>query len=472
MAVDIIQARYEELDQIAGRFGHHADASRELQRRVAAGTKALVEGGWQGAGAGAFSSEMNATILPAMRRLTQLLVTAQDVTLQLIEIFRQAEIEAGAPFKGAAQDGLPRSNGSTFKGGQDRPPSPSEVREQFERKRYFMPDRGVGFAFDGANPVPGDVERWHSGLSEAKRQALEDPRTVVTIKAMASRPGTEAYNQRLTEQRGEALTKELQGLGVQAQIKVEAVGEQEARKADRSLMSPRPPSDNDKADGRDNAIFRTATIEIEPFATDADFNAENVTGQRLSKARLNDELAKGEQTFEQKIAGTLGEQVRKIHPSPENPFLPRPSRDPDEFLGQAGEQIKDFATDPKETIAKMGAGIFLDGAIIKMQEQVAIQRQPAYDAIAQGVAGGLDPSYADSNNWQPKDDAQRALYDGAKRTVEGLSEREQEQLGLFLTQRGTEFEQSYNYLTPRLDGSHFRDGVTRYFDSDKHYDRE
>ena len=212
-------------------------------------------------------------------------------------------------------------------------------------------------------------------------------------------------------------------------------------------MSLRPPSDNDKADGRDNAMFRTANDRDQPFATDEQFNAENVTGQRLSKQRLNAELAKGEQTFEEKIAGTLGEQVRKIHPSPENPFLPRPSRDPDEFLGQAGEQIFDFATDPKETIAQMGAGIFLDGAIIKMKEQVAIQRQPAYDAIAQGVAGGLDPSYADLNSWQPKDDAQRALYDGAKRTVEGLSEREQEQLGLFLTQRGTEFEQSYNYLT-------------------------
>lgn len=350
--------------------------------------------------------------------------------------------------------------------GRDRTLSPTEARERFERQRHESPDKGVGFRYGEAKSAPGEVDRFLGNLPEDLRQALDDPRTVMTFRISASRPGTEAFNQRLTEKRGEALTKEMRDRRVQAEIRIEALGEEEHRRAG-TPMSLRPPSDHDRADKRDDARFRTAQIEIQPYATHIDMTAEKVEGQSLDRARLNEDLKKGQRLFEDRIV-PLGELVRSLQPLEQNPAAPDPSRDPEKFIGQAGELTMEVLKDMPKTAAKLAIGNFLEGARIVMREEVAKLREPLFRAIAEGVAAGLEPQYRD--RWgEVQGPVQQELYDTAKRMVEGLNESEKDELALFLTHYKTQLEKSYNYLVPEMGGSYYQGGVIRYFSSDKYY---
>ena len=98
MTADVIQARYDNLDAVASRFGGAGAASIELQRRVARCVEALEHGGWIGRGADAFFAEMHGEIYPAMQRLTRALEEARSVTLEANRILRAAEEEAAGVF--------------------------------------------------------------------------------------------------------------------------------------------------------------------------------------------------------------------------------------------------------------------------------------------------------------------------------------------------------------------------------------
>lgn len=99
MSADIIQANYDHLEAIAGRFGRRAEVAAELHSRVMRGVQALEDGGWEGAGSAAFFAEMQGEMYPAMQRLIQVLEEARAVTLEVRDILLRAEEEAAAPFE-------------------------------------------------------------------------------------------------------------------------------------------------------------------------------------------------------------------------------------------------------------------------------------------------------------------------------------------------------------------------------------
>ena len=105
MSNDVIQAQYEQLDNIASRFGQAAQNNAALAQQVAHAVQALQNGGWEGKGAAAFFAEMETTTNPALQRLIHALEEAQTTTLEIKQIIQQAEEEASAPFGGGGGNG-------------------------------------------------------------------------------------------------------------------------------------------------------------------------------------------------------------------------------------------------------------------------------------------------------------------------------------------------------------------------------
>lgn len=99
---DIIQARYDKLEQIAARFSQASAATDDLRGQVLRAYTPLADGGWIGAGAASFCAEVEGEILPALLRLRSVLTEAQAVTNVIAARLRQAEEEAAAPFRGGA----------------------------------------------------------------------------------------------------------------------------------------------------------------------------------------------------------------------------------------------------------------------------------------------------------------------------------------------------------------------------------
>lgn len=114
MSEAFIQAKYDQLAVIAGKFGQQAQATADLRSRLLRSMQPLQAGGWQGQGATAFFAEMNGVVLPAMQRMIRVLEEARRVTLKISEIMRQAEEEASAVFRGqavaAGSNGSPLAN--------------------------------------------------------------------------------------------------------------------------------------------------------------------------------------------------------------------------------------------------------------------------------------------------------------------------------------------------------------------------
>lgn len=115
MSNDVIQAQYEQLDNIASRFGQTAENNVALAQQVAQAVQALQNGGWEGKGAAAFFAEMETTTNPALQRLIHALEEAQTTTLEIKRIIQQAEEEASAPFRGGG-------NGTGTTGSSPIPP--------------------------------------------------------------------------------------------------------------------------------------------------------------------------------------------------------------------------------------------------------------------------------------------------------------------------------------------------------------
>lgn len=105
MGNDIIQADYDQLDAIAGRFGGQAEANQQLMAKVRQSMEPLQSGGWQGRGSAAFFAEMNREVLPAVQRMTTALNQARSVTLQVRDVMKAAEEKASRPFRGEAHSG-------------------------------------------------------------------------------------------------------------------------------------------------------------------------------------------------------------------------------------------------------------------------------------------------------------------------------------------------------------------------------
>lgn len=105
MSASIIQVDYQQLAQIAQRLAQQAAVSGDLRQQFRNAYEPLADGGWQGRGVAAFTSEMQRVIFPALERLTGLLEDGSATTLAIAELLRAAESEAAGLF-GAQADAM------------------------------------------------------------------------------------------------------------------------------------------------------------------------------------------------------------------------------------------------------------------------------------------------------------------------------------------------------------------------------
>lgn len=110
MSAPIVQARYEELEQIATRFAAAAEQQQALQERVNRQVEVLRSGGWQGKGVAAFLGEMDGEVGPASNRLINSLYFASETTRSLELTLRTAENSAAQLFQNREQIAPPPSS--------------------------------------------------------------------------------------------------------------------------------------------------------------------------------------------------------------------------------------------------------------------------------------------------------------------------------------------------------------------------
>lgn len=98
MTHNVIQAEYDDLERIAGRFQQESASTKRLMGSVERLVEDLQRGGWEGEGAVAFFREMNGEVLPAVNRLVLALEEGNEATRQIVVILQQAEEDAANPF--------------------------------------------------------------------------------------------------------------------------------------------------------------------------------------------------------------------------------------------------------------------------------------------------------------------------------------------------------------------------------------
>lgn len=110
MNAPIVQAQYEELENIARRFVAQAEASQEMRQLLMQRMEALRAGGWIGEAATKFYAEMEDLTFPAIQRLIHALETGGQTTLRISTDLSAAEQEASSQFT-ISDDGAPSNSG-------------------------------------------------------------------------------------------------------------------------------------------------------------------------------------------------------------------------------------------------------------------------------------------------------------------------------------------------------------------------
>lgn len=112
MPRDVIQANFEQLEQIAQHFSERADNTQQVLQTVRRCMDDLQKDGWWGVGADAFYAEMEDDVLPRVVRLQNALTRASETTRRIAEILGDAEEHAAGGFKDSSGTG-----GGGFVGG-------------------------------------------------------------------------------------------------------------------------------------------------------------------------------------------------------------------------------------------------------------------------------------------------------------------------------------------------------------------
>lgn len=115
MAESLIQANYRQLEEIAKQFQSQAHLATGMLDRVTRAFDLLTDGGWRGSSAAAFFDEMDGHTFPGIRRLIDALKTAEETTLAVKKLIRDAEVEAAMRclYEGGAGDGTKGEGGGS-----------------------------------------------------------------------------------------------------------------------------------------------------------------------------------------------------------------------------------------------------------------------------------------------------------------------------------------------------------------------
>lgn len=116
MSATVIQAQYEQLEELVQRFHAQADGSSQLLQNVRRHLDDL-NGEWIGEGSQAFFREMEDEIFPALQRLTAAFEQSSDATSEIMRILQNAEEDAAQQM--SVGDGSSRgsSSGGDVRGG-------------------------------------------------------------------------------------------------------------------------------------------------------------------------------------------------------------------------------------------------------------------------------------------------------------------------------------------------------------------
>jgi WXG100 family type VII secretion target len=149
-----IQAQYDTLKEVARRFGQQAEATAQMQGRMQQSLRALQSGGWEGRGSAAFFTEMNQTVLPALRRLETAFSQSEIVVAQIKNILHSAEQEASEPFRGSNFLGKPLMMVAD-QGIADPPSVPVPGDPSNEWRWNPNPQNRRGGSWGPKRPIPG-----------------------------------------------------------------------------------------------------------------------------------------------------------------------------------------------------------------------------------------------------------------------------------------------------------------------------
>ncbi|PJF21671.1 MAG: hypothetical protein CUN56_09895 [Phototrophicales bacterium] len=105
MPGNIIQANYEQLEQIAQQFLERSENTDQVLQAVRRQIEDLQRDGWWGEGANAFYAEMEDEVLPRVVRLRNALNRAGETTRKIAEILEEAEDRAAGGFNQQGDSG-------------------------------------------------------------------------------------------------------------------------------------------------------------------------------------------------------------------------------------------------------------------------------------------------------------------------------------------------------------------------------
>jgi len=99
VAAEKIEVNYEQLEDARKRWDSLQSLVEAMEGRLRSRVDELVGGAWIGEAANRFSSEMNDTVLPKLKRLITALQTAADTTGKISSTMSDAEDQASGIFR-------------------------------------------------------------------------------------------------------------------------------------------------------------------------------------------------------------------------------------------------------------------------------------------------------------------------------------------------------------------------------------
>lgn len=95
-----VRVEYEQMGDVSTRFAKQADVIQSVLQMLLGKLDPLKAGSFKGQAADAFYAEMDDLLLPAVRKLQELLSEANTTTKDVSQLFQKADQEASSQCKG------------------------------------------------------------------------------------------------------------------------------------------------------------------------------------------------------------------------------------------------------------------------------------------------------------------------------------------------------------------------------------
>jgi WXG100 family type VII secretion target len=155
MMVKKIQVKYQELDQLISQCLEQADQIKAVYEKVRS-QKETLDRTWQGGSADKFQKEMDESVLPSLKRLSNSLEEAGESLGRIKEVFLEAEKEAVSAL---GEGDHTRSSSKLQESGFDHVSSSPDLQEGGRDHVRFSPEIQEEIEIKG----PGENKGWRTG---------------------------------------------------------------------------------------------------------------------------------------------------------------------------------------------------------------------------------------------------------------------------------------------------------------------